>query len=190
MSLDLKKESETIIEHLKRGEIVLYPTDTVWGLGCDATNGRAIDKINALKNRGAEKNLICLVSDYEMLEKHVRFVPSVVYDILKQSVSPVTIIYDEPINVAENIIAPDNTLAIRVVKDPFLAKLIRRFKRPLVSTSANFSGDPTPKSFEEINPLLKEKVAYIAKAPVKSKSTKPSSIIKVSRDLKVEVIRK
>ncbi|WP_010522474.1 L-threonylcarbamoyladenylate synthase [Aquimarina agarivorans] len=188
--IDLKLETETIITHLKRGGIILYPTDTVWGLGCDAVNSDAIDKLNKIKQRGADKSLICLVSDFKMLQQYVEEVPEVAYDVLKYAKKPTTIIYDNPIRVAENIIASDNSLGIRVVRDPFVGKLIRKFKKPLVSTSANFSGNPTPKTFEDINPELIKLVDYVCKTPLNSKHKKPSAIIKIGSDSTVKIIRK
>lgn len=186
---DLKQETETLITHLKRGNIILYPTDTVWGLGCDASNADAIDRLNALKRRPDNKNLICLVSDFKMLQQYVEDVPEVAYDILKYANKPTTIIYDNPIRVAENIIAPDNTLGIRVVRNPFLGKLIRKFKKPIVSTSANFSGEPSPKNLKQISEALKNEVDYISQAPDDSKVKKPSAIIKIGMDSSVKVIR-
>ncbi len=188
--IDLKQETENIITHLKRGGIILYPTDTVWGLGCDAVNSEAIDKLNALKKRGSDKSLICLVSDFKMLQQYVEEVPEVAYDILKYAKKPTTIIYDNPIRVAENIIASDNTLGIRVVRDPFVGKLIRKFKKPLVSTSANFSGEPAPKTFKEINPELIKLVDYVCTLPSNSKHKKPSAIIKIGANSTVQIIRK
>ena len=188
--IDLKQETETFIKHLKRGEIILYPTDTVWGLGCDATNSEAVNRINELKKRNDSKSLICLVSDFKMLQQYVEDVPEVAYDILKYSDKPTTIIYEKPIRVAENIIAPDNTLGIRVVRNPFLNKLLKKFKKPIVSTSANFSDQPTPSKFEEIDPNLIKLVDYISKAPDISKLKKSSTIIKISNDSSVKIIRK
>ncbi len=188
--IDLKEETEAIIKHLKRGNIILYPTDTVWGLGCDATNADAIDKLNALKKRTDEKNLICIVSDFKMLQQFVEEIPEVAYDILKYANKPTTIIYDNPIRIAENLVASDNTLGIRVARDPFISKLLRNFKKPIVSTSANFSGQPTPKSFKDIDPKLIELVDYVSKAPNNSKKAIPSAIIKIGLDSTVKVIRK
>ena len=188
--MDLKLETETIIAHLKRGGIILYPTDTVWGLGCDALNSEAIEKLNKLKGRDGDKSLICLVSDFKMLQQYVEDVPEVAYDILKYATKPTTIIYDNPIRVSESIIASDNSLGIRVVRDPFVGKLVRKFRKPLVSTSANFSGDPAPKTFEEINPKLIKLVDYVCKVPSTSRYKKPSAIIKIGSDATVQVIRK
>ncbi len=185
----MKEEIENAITVLKRGGIILYPTDTVWGIGCDATNPDAVDKVFKLKQRSDEKSLICLVNDFRMLNEYVENVPEVAYDILKYAKKPTTIIYDDPIRVAENIIAEDNSLAIRVTKDEFCKKLIQRFRRPLVSTSANISGGKTPQSYAEIDPLILEGVDYVVNLQHNSKSGKPSAIIKLKNDGSVKVIR-
>lgn len=184
-----KEELEEILTILKRGGIILYPTDTVWGIGCDATNPEAVDKVFKLKKRSDEKSLICLVNDFRMLNEYVENVPEVAYDILKYAKKPTTIIYDEPIRVAENIIAKDNSLAIRVTKDEFCKKLIQKFRRPLVSTSANISGEKTPLIYAEIDPLILEGVDYVVNLHHERKSGKPSAIIKLKNDGSVKVIR-
>ena len=175
---------------LKQGGLILYPTDTVWGIGCDATNADAIDKIFALKKRAESKSMVCLVSDYKMLNQYVEEIPEVAYDILKYAAQPTTVIYDDPIRVAENLIADDNSLAIRVCGDPFCNKLIRKFKRPIVSTSANISGQPTPKSFDKIAPEILKGVDYVVNLQPAKKSAKPSTIINLNLDVKVQIIRK
>lgn len=175
---------------LKKGGIILYPTDTVWGIGCDATNNMAIEKLYKLKQRKENNPMICLVNDFKMLNQYIEEVPEVAYDILKYAAKPTTIIFDRPLHVAENIIAADNTLAVRVSKDKFCKQLIRKFKKPLVSTSANISGRPTPKSFKEIAPEILEGVDYVVNLPQEKKSSKPSAIIKLSTDGKVKVVRK
>lgn len=185
----MKTEIENCIAVLKKGGLILYPTDTVWGIGCDATNSDAVDKVFKLKQRSDEKSLICLVHDFKMLNEYVENVPEVAYDILKYAKKPTTIIYDNPIRVAENIIAADNSLAIRVAKDEFCKKLIQRFRRPLVSTSANISGEKTPQSYAEIDPLILEGVDYVVNLQHEKKSGKPSAIIKLKNDGSVKVIR-
>mgnify|MGYP003142234121 FL=1 len=185
----MKTEIENCIAVLKKGGLILYPTDTVWGIGCDATNPDAVDKVFKLKQRSDEKSLICLVHDFRMLNEYVENVPEVAYDILKYAKKPTTIIYDDPIRVAENIIAEDNSLAIRVTKDEFCKKLIQRFRRPLVSTSANISGEKTPQSYAEIDPLILEGVDYVVNLHHEKKSGKPSAIIKLKHDGSVKVIR-
>ncbi|GAA3509399.1 L-threonylcarbamoyladenylate synthase [Aquimarina addita] len=188
--IDYREEIEETIATLKRGGIILYPTDTVWGLGCDATNPGAIDKLYRLKNRVESKSMICLVSDFKMLQQYVEEIPEVAYDILKYAKKATTIIYDRPLRVAENIISEDNTLGIRVVRDPFCGKLIKKYKRPIVSTSANISGKATPMNFEEISSAILEGVDYVVNLPLPNKKAKPSSIIKIGGDSVVKIIRK
>lgn len=185
----MKETIQQAIHILKKGGLLLYPTDTVWGIGCDATNAEAVDKIYALKQRQEEKAMICLVSDFKMLNQYVEEVPEVAYDILKYAAKPTTIVYDNPIRVAENVVGKDNTLGIRVCKDKFCNQLIRKFKKPIVSTSANFSGKATPKTFQQIDPKIIEAVDYVVEDK-KYKPGKPSTVIKLSLDGKVSVIRK
>ncbi|MGM0932507.1 MAG: L-threonylcarbamoyladenylate synthase [Bacteroidota bacterium] len=187
---DYKTEMQNCMETLKRGGLILYPTDTVWGIGCDATNADAVDKVYALKRRKESQALICLVSDYKMLNQFVEDVPEVAYDILKYANKPTTIIYDDPIRVAENLIADDNSLAIRVSKDKFSNELVKRFRKPIVSTSANISGEKTPQSFAQISPEILKGVDYVVNLQRSKQSGKPSAIIKLTNDGKVTVIRK
>ena len=185
-----KDEMYAALEVLKRGGLILYPTDTVWGIGCDATNAAAVDKVFALKKRPEHKALICLVSDFKMLNQFVEEVPEVAYDILKLADKPTTIIYDKPIRIAENLVAEDDTLGIRVTKDKFCEQLIRKLRKPLVSTSANISGKAAPKSFSEISSEILEGVDYVVNLQQFKKAAKPSAIIKLSNDGKVQVVRK
>ncbi|MEL4308722.1 L-threonylcarbamoyladenylate synthase [Joostella sp. CR20] len=186
----MHQEIQNTLEVLNNGGLILYPTDTVWGIGCDATNPEAIKKVYELKKRDDSKALICLVSDTRMLQKYVYEIPDAAYDIIELATKPTTIIYDRPLNVAPNIVAPDDTLAIRVASDEFCQKLIRQFKRPLVSTSANISGMPTPQSFSEITPEILKGVDYVVNLHREKSSSRPSSIIKIGNDATVKVIRK
>jgi L-threonylcarbamoyladenylate synthase len=188
--MEINEEMNNALAVLKRGGIILYPTDTVWGIGCDATNADAITKIFELKQRSETKALICLVSDFKMLNQYVEEVPEVAYDILKYAAKPTTIVYDKPIRIAENLVSKDNTLGIRVTKDDFCQRLIRKLKRPLVSTSANISGEGTPQSFAQISPEILKGVDYVVNLQQSRKTPKPSAVIKLSNDGKVEVIRK
>ncbi|MBN4084878.1 threonylcarbamoyl-AMP synthase [Flavobacteriaceae bacterium AH-315-B10] len=183
-------EINNALKILKQGGIILYPTDTVWGIGCDATNFDAIEKIYKLKKRNESKSLICLVSDLKMLNYYIQNIPEAAYDILKYADKPTTIIYDKPVRVAKNLIAKNNTLAIRIVKDGFSNQLIRKLRQPIVSTSANISGKPTPKSFKKISQEILKGVDYVVNLPHEKKTIKPSSIIKLTNDGKVTVIRK
>ncbi len=182
-------ENDNAIKVLKEGGIILYPTDTVWGIGCDATNPAAVAKIYKLKQRVESKALICLVNNFAMLERYVDNVPNIAYNILELADKPTTIIYDNPAGVAENLIAEDDTLAIRVASDEFCQKLIRYFGKPIVSTSANISGEPTPKSFKEISDEVLKGVDYIVNLHHEKKASNPSAIIKLSNDGKVQIIR-
>lgn len=185
----MQSEINNALTTLKQGGLILYPTDTVWGIGCDATNYEAIEKIYKLKQRADSKSMICLVSDFKMLNQYIEEVPEVAYDILKYAIKPTTIIYDRPLHVAENLIAEDNTLALRVVRESFASQLLKKFKKPVVSTSANISGQKTPKSFKEISDEILKGVDYIVNLPNAKSTKKPSAIIKLGNDGMVQVIR-
>ncbi|TBW28450.1 L-threonylcarbamoyladenylate synthase [Gramella sp. KN1008] len=186
----IDQEIRNCLDVIKKGGLILYPTDTVWGIGCDATNAEAIDRIYKLKKREESKALICLVSNFKMLEQYVEDVPEMAYDILKYAKKPTTVIYDKPIRIAENLVGDDDTLGIRVVRDKFCSELIKKMRRPLVSTSANISGQPTPQSFDQITPQILKGVDYVVNLQRSKKSPKPSAIIKLSNDGQVKVIRK
>ncbi|NQX84324.1 MAG: threonylcarbamoyl-AMP synthase [Flavobacteriaceae bacterium] len=185
-----QEQINNALKILKQGGIIVYPTDTIWGIGCDATNAEAVQRIYELKQRAETKSMICLVSDFKMLHQHIEEVPEVAYDILKYANKPTTVIYDRPRRVAENVIACDNTLAIRVVRDKFCNTLIKKFKKPIVSTSANISGEPSALRFEEISEDILKGVDYVVNLHREKKSSKASSIIKLSGDGMVKVIRK
>lgn len=186
----MQNEINNTIASLKKGELILYPTDTVWGIGCDATDAIAVEKIYQLKERDDSKALVCLVSDFKMLNQYIEMVPEVAYDILKYANKPTTIIYDKPKRVAENLISEDNTLAIRVASDSFCKALIKKYRRPIVSTSANISGRATPNSFKEIEDHILKGVDYIVNLQRNKKNPKPSTIIKLSNDGGIKIIRK
>lgn len=185
----MEEELKKSLAILQKGGLLLYPTDTVWGIGCDATNAQAVQKIYDLKKRQTSKALICLVSDLRMLEKYVYEVPDVAYNIIELATKPTTIIYDKPINIASNLVAEDDSLAIRVASDEFCQKLIRRFKRPIVSTSANISTENTPNNFKEIKDEILKGVDYVVNLHRDKKSNSTSSIIKLGNDGIVKVIR-
>ncbi len=185
----LTEEITKALTVVKNGGIILYPTDTVWGIGCDATNYDAVKRIYKLKKRQDSKALICLVNNYSMLERHVDNVPNMAYTILDIAIKPTTIIYDAPAGVAENLIADDNTLAIRVINNKFCEKLIKFLKKPLVSTSANISGELTPKSFKEISEEILKGVDYVVNLPNEKSKAQPSTIIKLSNSGMVKIIR-
>lgn len=185
----MKQEIEQALVTLQQGGLILYPTDTVWGIGCDATNETAVQKVFQLKNRRESKALICLVSTIEMLEQIVSSIPNKVLPILKDPTQPTTVIYENPEGVAKNLIASDNTLAIRLVKDDFCEQLIDKLGKPIVSTSANISAKKTPQSFQEISREILEGVDYIVNLHRQKQDGPSSTIIKVSQDGEVTVIR-
>jgi len=189
MGADFNEELTKCIDVLSKGGLILYPTDTVWGIGCDATNEDAVNKIYTLKRRPDTKAMICLVANEFMLKHHVKEVPEVAYDIIDLATKPTTIVYDNPIGVAKNLVSKEDTLAIRVASDKFCQSLVQRFKKPIVSTSANIGGQPTPRTFSEISEEILKGVDYVVNLHDKKKAGKPSSIIKLSSDGVVKVIR-
>ena len=190
MNSDSNQEVHNAYEVIKNGGIILYPTDTVWGIGCDATNAEAIAKIFALKQREESKSMICLMNGEKMIYNVFKEIPDVAWEIWDLSEKPTTLILDNPRNVAANIIAEDKTLGVRIVKEPFCFKLLERMKRPLVSTSANISGMFAPKSFKEICPEIIKGVDYVVNLHREKICDKPSTIIKLSLDNQVKIIRK
>ena len=186
----MNTEIHNAYEVIKEGGIILYPTDTVWGIGCDATNEEAVKKIYALKQRQESKSMIVLINGERMMYNVFKEIPEVAWQILDLSEKPTTLILDNPRNVAKNIIAEDNTLGVRIVTDPFCFKLMERMKRPLVSTSANISGMLTPKTFKEISPEIIKGVDYVVNLQHDKVCKNPSTIIKLGLDSQVKVIRK
>lgn len=190
-TLSIETEIENCITILRKGGTILYPTDTVWGIGCDATNEKAVEEVFRIKRRTESKSLIILVADEKMLNRHVKEVPGIAWDLIELSDKPLTIIYEEGIELAKNVIAGDGSIAIRIPKDEFCKKMIYKFGRPVVSTSANISGENVPRNFGEINPLIKQSVSYIAGLRQNETSgAKVSSIIKVGPGGEFEIIRK
>ena len=187
---DINTEVHNAFEVIKNGGIILYPTDTVWGIGCDATNEEAIAKIFKLKQRDDSKSMIVLMNGDRMMYNVFKEVPETAWQILDLSEKPTTLILDNPRNVAPNIIAEDKTLGVRLVKEPFCFKLMERMKRPLVSTSANISGMFTPKSFKEMSPEIVNGVDYVVNLHHDKICDKPSTIIKLTLDNQVKIIRK
>ena len=186
----MHQEIKNTLNILKQGGLILYPTDTVWGIGCDATNAEAVSKIYKLKKRVETKAMICLVSDDRMLRKYIQKVPEAAQSIIDVAEKPITIIYDNAQNLAPNLIAEDNTIAIRIPDDEFCYQLTRSFNGAIVSTSANISGYDTPKSFKEISQDILKGVDYVVNLQREKKTTQPSSIIKVQNDGTVFIIRK
>jgi L-threonylcarbamoyladenylate synthase len=187
---NINSEVHNAFQVIQNGGIILYPTDTVWGIGCDATNAEAVKKIYALKQREESKSMIVLMNGEKMMYNVFKEIPETAWQILDLSEKPTTLILDNPRNVATNIIADDKTLGVRIVKEPFCFKLMERMKRPLVSTSANISGMFTPKSFKEISPEIIKGVDYVVNLHHEKICDKPSTIIKLTNDSQVKIIRK
>lgn len=187
---DINQEVFNAFEVIKNGGIILYPTDTVWGIGCDAANEEAVKKIYALKKRAESKSMIVLVNGDRLLYQVFKEIPQVAFDVLECSEKPTTLVLDNPKNVAQNLVAEDNSLGVRIVNTPFIFRLIERMKRPLVSTSANISGSPTPTKFSEISPEIVAGVDYVVKIDLEKVSKKSSTVIKLTKDAKVTILRK
>ncbi len=187
---NINQEVINAYEVIKEGGIILYPTDTVWGIGCDATNPDAVAKIYQLKQRAETQSMIVLMNGEKMMYNVFKNIPEVAWQIIDLSEKPTTLILDDARNVAPNIIAADKSLGVRLVKEPFCYKLMERMKKPLVSTSANISGQPTPLSFKDISPEIINGVDYVVKLNQDKINGKSSTIIKLTNDSQVKVIRK
>lgn len=187
----LKDEVNKALEVLKSGGLILYPTDTIWGIGCDATNAEAIDKVYKLKGRAEEKSLIILLDNDHKLQSYVKEVPEIAYDLIEFAENPLTIIYSGAKNLAPNAIAKDGSIGIRIVKHDFCEQLLQRFKKPLISTSANISGEASPACFDEISDEIKTGVDYVVNLEQNDRSKrKASTIMKLEADGLFSFIRK
>lgn len=185
-----EQELANALETLRSGGTLLYPTDTIWGLGCDATNPKAVEKIFRLKNREESKSLIVLLDDETNLHNYVDNLPEITFDLLENLDKPTTIIYSNAKNLAWNVIANDGTVGIRVTRDPFCRDLVKRFGKPIVSTSANISGDPSPVVFREISKQLISQVSYTVDLyHDQINSAKPSTIIRLMENGEFIIIR-
>lgn len=178
------------LEVLKRGGTILYPTDTIWGLGCDATNGEAVRKIYDIKKRDDSKSLIVLVADERDILQLVAAPDLQAFDYLAEQDRPTTMIFDGAIGLPDNLVASDGSIAIRMVRDEFCRHLVRRLRKPLVSTSANISGEPSPQGFADVSQAIKEQVDYVVRWRQEDTTpTTPSRIVKWNGDGSVTVIR-
>ena len=199
------KPEENLAEALKTlrsGGTILYPTDTVWGLGCDATNPEAVARIYEIKRRAEAKSLVLLASDLDMVAKYIKEIPSIAIDLVEVNDAPMTIIYPGAVageqgaagdrwHLAWNAVAEDGSVGIRIPLMDWCKELIFKLGRPIVSTSANLSGLPTPQRFSEIDPAIKEAVDFVVPPSVDTQSTgKASQILKVGLRGEIEIIRK
>ena len=190
-----EQDIKNAVEVLRKGGVILYPTDTVWGIGCDATNPEAVRRVYDIKQRDDSKALICLVDSDARLQRYVRQVPDVAWqliDSLKDSdAKPTTIILDGAVNLAPNLIAEDGSIALRITNEPFSRELCYRFQKALVSTSANISGEPAAQNYCDIDPRIVEAVDYVCwTRRQEHKPHTPSSIIRLRQDGEVTIIRK
>ncbi len=184
---DLKKA----LEILKSGGIILYPTDTIWGLGCDATNEEAVKRIYKIKKREDTKSMLVLMENAALLDRYVEDVPEVAWDLVEITTTPLTVIYPQAKNLAANLIAEDGSIGIRFTKEKFTSHLLQRFRKPLVSTSANISGEKSPAFFDEISEEIKSQVDYIVEYRQDDTTpAQPSSIIKLGPGGQIDIIRK
>ncbi|MGN0283123.1 MAG: L-threonylcarbamoyladenylate synthase [Prevotella sp.] len=179
------------VDVMKKGGVILYPTDTVWGIGCDATNADAVARVYQIKKREDSKALICLVDSDARLQRYVRQVPSVAWDLLDCVDKPTTVILDGAVNLAPNLIADDGSIALRITQEAFSKELCYRFQKAIVSTSANISGEPTAQNYCDISQEIIDAVDYVCwTRRQEHKPHKPSSIIKLGLGGEVEIIRK
>lgn len=186
-----KDDLEQALTTLKTGGLILYPTDTIWGIGCDATNPEAVERVFNLKERNPSKSMIVLLENDNQIQSYVDQVPEVAYELIEATEKPLTIIYSSAKNLAERVLAADGSVAIRIVKHPFCERLLQRFRKPIVSTSANISGAPSAYRFDEISEDILQGVDYIVKFGQRDPGLgKPSTVMKLDPSGKFEFLRK
>lgn len=186
----MQEDLDKAIEVLRNGGTILYPTDTIWGIGCDATNSKAINKVYRIKFRQPQKALIVLADSAEMIKEYVFKLPDIALELIENFSDPITIVYDKARNLPKSIVPDDGTIAIRIPRHEFCLKLIGMLGKPITSTSANLSGDPSPTSFSRISKEIRESVDYICKTgQLEVQSPKPSTIIRVNDDGHMKIIR-
>lgn len=190
MSMEIREEINKACQVLNKGGVILYPTDTVWGLGCDATNAKAVKRVYEIKHRSDSKAMLVLVDSAVKVDFYVKDVPEVAWDLIELTTKPLTIIYDGARNLAPNLLAEDGSVGIRVTHEEFSKQLCFRFRKAIVSTSANVSGEKAPANFSEISEEIKSQVDYIVDYRQNDLSRpKPSGIIKLGRQGEVKIIR-
>ncbi|MGC3979300.1 MAG: L-threonylcarbamoyladenylate synthase [Paludibacteraceae bacterium] len=186
----MNEEINKAIEVLRSGGVVLYPTDTIWGIGCDATNEEAVEKVYKIKQRAEAKSMLVLIDSPAKLNAYVEQIPEMAWDLIEFTTKPLTIIYPEAKNLAKNLINEDKSIGIRVTSESFSKKLCERFRKPIVSTSANISGCVAPAFFDEVSEEIKSAVDYIVNFRQDDKNpSKPSSILKLDVGNVIKIIR-
>lgn len=187
---DYRSNVKAAAEAVRRGGVIVYPTETVWGIGCDATNAEAVARVYELKRRADAKAMITLVADIAMLERYVEDIPDVAYQLLEAAVEPVTVVYDSPVGLAGNLRASDGSAAVRVTSAPFARDVCRAARKPIVSTSANLSGGATPRRFADIPEELIAGADFVADVDRERISErKPSTVIKISAGGLFKILR-
>lgn len=186
-----QEDIQKAVEVMRKGGIIIYPTDTVWGIGCDATNPEAVAKIYKIKHREDSKALVCIVDSDARLQRYVRNVPDVAWQLIDAVVKPTTLILDDAVNLAPNLIAEDGTIGIRITNEPFSKELCYRFQKAIVSTSVNISGKPAAQNYCDISEELLSAVDYVCSSRRQEhKPHQPSTIIKVGTTGEINIIRK
>ncbi|MFV0376212.1 MAG: L-threonylcarbamoyladenylate synthase [Mangrovibacterium sp.] len=186
----MQDDIKQALEVLQKGGVILYPTDTIWGIGCDATNQAAVKRVYEIKKRADSKSMLVLMENLNLLERYMQEVPEIAYSLIEVTDKPMTIIYPAAKNLAPNLLADDGSVGIRITTERFTQTLIQRFRKPIVSTSANISGEPSPATFAEVSDEIKHAVDYVVKyrqddvTPVR-----PSSIIKLGVGGEIKIIR-
>jgi len=187
----MEEEIKKSLEILRGGGIILYPTDTIWGIGCDATNEKAVEKIFNVKKRDDSKSMIILIANESMLQAYIERVPEQAWELIEYSSKPLTLVLLGARNVAKNLIASDGSIGIRITKDEFCKRLIEKLRKPIVSTSANISGEPSPQNFLEISETIKTNVDYIVNLHRDENEKKfPSQIIQLGENAEIKILRK
>jgi L-threonylcarbamoyladenylate synthase len=186
----MKTIIQETLEVLKKGGVILYPTDTIWGIGCDATNPDAVNRVFEIKKREKSKSMLILLDSINKVGRYIKEIPEMAIDIMELSTNPVTLILPGAINLAEGLMAEDGSIGIRITNDEFSNELIRKFNKPIVSSSANFAGQPSPENFLQIDPKLIEMVDYVVDYKQNDMNfSKPSSIIKLGLNSDIKIIR-
>lgn len=188
--LPFQHDIDACLEILDTGGLILYPTDTIWGIGCDATNEIAVEKIYRLKQRPDHKPMVVLMADEREILQYVTQPDLQVFDYIKGVSKPITVVYEGGVGLADQLLADDRSVAIRITSDSFCKHLIKRFRKPIVSTSANISGYPAPRSFQDIDPLIKEGVDYVVRYRQSDDNYyKPSSVVRWDKNGELIIIR-
>lgn len=184
-----KEDLDKALKTLREGGVILYPTDTIWGLGCDARNSEAVKRIYKIKHREDAKSMLSLVGSEGMLQNTVNDIPDIAWQLIESAINPITIIYDNPRGLAPNLLADDGSAGIRITSEKFSQTLCQRFGAPIVSTSANISGEKSPSSFSDISDEIKQVVDYAVNYGREKNNSKASNIIKVSNSGIIQIIR-